>query len=229
MELVGLATARGRPCSPRRPRRRRRRRSARSRASWPARRPHACRRGRPEPEGCATPRQSFAVVPGGSSAVAAPSGGRRVAVRRLGRRPVVPSAVEAQADQHEDRDADHHGHDEHVGDVVDRRHHPRRVDEVDHVTDGEAGFAEAARSVRFPSTPPSRSPSATAQSRERTRVAASHTMITATTVSAIVKIHVTPSPSENAAPGFGRGRRSGSRRSPGPAARAAGSRGRGTS
>ncbi len=58
------------------------------------------------------------------------------------------------------------------------------------------------RSVRLPRTPPRRSPSVTAQSRERTRVAASQPMTPATAASAIVKIHVTSSPSEKAAPGL---------------------------
>jgi hypothetical protein len=57
-------------------------------------------------------------------------------------------AVEANADQHQQRDADHHRHDEHVGDVVDRgihaQPHPGRVDEVDDVADQEAGVAERA-------------------------------------------------------------------------------------
>jgi hypothetical protein len=50
--------------------------------------------------------------------------------------------------------------------------------------------SRSSRSVRFPSTPPSSSPSTIAQARERTRVAVT-TMTTATAASAIVKIHVT--------------------------------------
>jgi hypothetical protein len=55
---------------------------------------------------------------------------------------LLARAVEADAEEHQQRDADHHRHDEHVGDVVDRRHHPRRVDEVDDVADREAGVAD---------------------------------------------------------------------------------------
>ncbi len=57
------------------------------------------------------------------------------------------------------------------------------------------------RSDRFPSTPPRRQPRTTAQRRDR-RPNAFQTMTPATTARAMVKIHVTPEPSENAAPGL---------------------------
>src|SRR5215207_2609561 len=57
------------------------------------------------------------------------------------------------------------------------------------------------RSVRFPSTPPSSSPKTIAQAIERMR-RANHTMKVITPAARIVKIHVMPLASENAAPGF---------------------------
>src|SRR5690606_28218096 len=58
---------------------------------------------------------------------------------------LAAGSVEADADEHEQRDRDHAADDEDVGDIVDRgirpEPHPRREDEVDDVSDAEARVA----------------------------------------------------------------------------------------
>ena len=151
--------ARGRPSRRRRPRRPRRRTCARTRASSPARRRPASRRARRAPAGCATPRQrpcrAEAAVAGapasGSATGNSPPGIRPRRPRRISSPSPSGLVLRARDSRVPSRcrpistsraTADHHRDDEDVGDVVDRRHHPRRVDEVDDVPDREAGLAE---------------------------------------------------------------------------------------
>ena len=149
-QAVGLAERHGRPARRRRHRRRRPRTCARSRASW---------RGRHRPASPSSPsgtgrlRESTSAVrvaPGLRVALGAPgrassasdsaTGLRRRSSSLRARTSRVPSRCRPISTRM--RDGDHHRHDEDVGDVVDRRHHPRRVDEVDDVADREAGLAE---------------------------------------------------------------------------------------
>ena len=123
-----------------RTRRPRRRRCARSRAASPARHPRGHRRARRARGGRGWASQASA-RPRDEPPRPRPT---RPGSGHVGHGPRarLTRAVEANPEEHQQGDRDHHRDDEHVGHVVNRGHHPRRVDEVDDMTDREAGLAE---------------------------------------------------------------------------------------